>query len=82
MVAMDDFLPSYLELSYYPGVNFWFCFFYLRLPSLLAVMTVYGKSHDLKTKTPKTQAALYIFLHGQKPKGRVHSDAKIHLWIC
>ena len=33
--------------------------------NLLVVMTIFGKSRDLKTKTPKTQAA-YIFLQWDK----------------
>ena len=32
-------------------------YFYWRLPSLLVIMTIFGKSRDLKTKTAKTQAA-------------------------
>ena len=59
------YLIPCLELFYYPGVGFWSCFFYSRLPSLLVVMAIFGKSHDLKTKTPKTQAAC-IFLRWNK----------------
>ena len=36
-------------------------------------MTIFGKSHDLKTKTPKME---------QMAKGRVHSDAKPVVWVC
>ena len=36
-----------------------------RLPSLSIVMTIFGKSRDLKTKTPKTQAAC-VFLQRNK----------------
>ena len=35
------------------------------MPSLSVVMTIFGKSRDLKTKTPKTQSAC-IFLRGNK----------------
>ena len=55
----------YLHLPQYPGVGFWSCFFYWRLPSLSIVMTIFGKSRDLKTKTPKTQVAC-IFLGWNK----------------
>ena len=45
-------------------------------------MTIFGKSRDLKTKTPKTQAAC-VFLQWKKmPKGRAHSDAKTDVWVC
>ena len=50
MVAMDDIQMLYLELPYYPGVGDWSCFFFMRLPSLLVVMIIFGKSRDLKTK--------------------------------
>ena len=43
------------------GLVFGSSFFYWRLPSLLVVMTIFGKSRDLKTKTPKTQVASIFF---------------------
>ena len=45
-------------------------------------MTIFGKSRDLKTKTPKTQAACVLSSMEQMPKGRVHSDAKTDVWVC
>ena len=45
-------------------------------------MTIFGKSRDLKTKTPKTQAAFVFPSMEEMPKGRVHSVAKTDVWVC
>ena len=58
------------------GVNVWPCFFYLRLPSFLVVMTIIGKSRDLKTKTPNTHVARI------ETCDRVHSGTKTDVKIC
>ena len=63
MSSNQHFLSSHSTL----GLVFGHFFFYLRFPSLSVVMTRFGKSCDLKTKTLKTQAA-YIFLKLHKGK--------------
>ena len=45
-------------------------------------MTIFGKSRDLKTKTPKNSGSLRLSSMEQMPKGRVHSDAKTDVWVC
>ena len=42
---------------------------YLRLPSLLVVMTIFGKSRDLKTKTPSGSLHLFFFRWNKSQKG-------------
>ena len=57
-MTSNDHMLSFLSI---PWLVFGKCRFYLRLPSLSIVMTIFGKSRDLKKKTPKTQAACIFF---------------------
>ena len=52
-----------------------------RLPSVLAVLTVFGKSWT-EQHNPINLHSLHLFPMKQKPKGRLHSDAKSVSWIC
>ena len=79
LLWMTSYCHILSSLNWYPGVNFWPCFFYLQLPSFLVVMTI---KLWLKTKTPKTQAAYILFRWNKNQRIECISDAKTDIRIC